>query len=189
MKMRFWIVPLLLIAVLSLSSCGANRKAKTANRSRKPAPTRTERPPSSTRANALQAKYASELSVSPQQIKNMKLYKFGDDWKGTRYQYGGMSRSGVDCSGFSNILYKEVYNHQLPRTTREIYKNSKVVHKSSLREGDLVFFDISGKKSSHMGVYLQNNYFVHASSSKGVVISHLDNTYYKKYFDRGGRVR
>ncbi len=61
--------------------------------------------------------------------------------------------------------------------------------KSKLKEGDLVFFNISRKKNSHVGIYLKNNRFVHASSSKGVVISSLDNPYYKKAYNKGGKLK
>ena len=122
-------------------------------------------------------------------MRNTKLYSFVNSWEGTPYKFGGMSKSGTDCSGFSNVLYKEVYGKKLPRTTKDIYGSCRKLGKGDLKEGDLVFFDIQGKKKSHMGVYLQNNRFVHASSSKGVVISDLNNPYYKKYFAGGGRPR
>lgn len=136
----------------------------------------------------IQIKYAGILGVSPNQITNESLYKFIDHWYGTPYKYGGLSTSGVDCSGFVNSLYNQVYYKPIPRTTKEIADKSKSVSKNSMEEGDIVIFDIEGKKHSHVGVYLQNGHFVHASSSKGVIISNLNNPYFVKAFNRAGKL-
>ena len=133
-------------------------------------------------------KYADILKISKSEIKDIKLYSFIDSWYGIKYRYGGMSKSGVDCSGFTNILYSEVYGKQIPRTTKDIVKTINKVRKSKLEEGDLVFFNISKKRNSHVGIYLKNNKFVHASTSKGVIISSLDNPYYKKSYNKGGKL-
>jgi len=176
---------------ISLFSCGSSKKTKSSRSKSKSKNTATRPSPKSTKTStsSIQQKYATKLQVKPSQVRNAQLYSFVNSWEGTPYRYGGMSKSGADCSGFSNVLYKEVYRKQLPRTTKDIYSSCRKVGKGELREGDLVFFDIQGKKKSHMGVYLQNNRFVHASSSKGVVISDLNNPYYKKYFSGGGRPR
>ena len=137
-------------------------------------------------SSAIIQKYAQKLNVPASQLTNTELYHFIDDWYGTKYKYGGMSKVGVDCSGFCNILYSQIYKKQLPRSTKEISKEINKVPKDKLQEGHLLFFNISGKSNSHVGVYLHNNYFVHASTSKGVIISHLENAYYKKAFSKGG---
>ena len=116
------------------------------------------------------------------------LFSFVKDWEGVPYRYGGTTRTGVDCSGFVGVLYKEVYNKQIPRTTKELSSTAKTLPKSNLQEGDLVFFDIDGKKNSHVGVYLKDGDFVHASTSKGVIVSSLENPYYQRSFARGGRL-
>ena len=149
--------------------------------------TKTSRETKGSHASDVRAKYAAKLSVKPSELKNARLYAFVDSWSGTPYRYGGGSKSGVDCSGFVGILYKEVYSRSLPRTTRDLSSKGAKVPKAGLREGDLVFFNIKGK-NSHVGVYLANGYFVHASTSRGVIISHLENSYYKKVFSKGGRV-
>jgi hypothetical protein len=138
--------------------------------------------------NYLIDKYANILKTPKSEIKNLKLYSFVDVWYNTKYKYGGMSKSGVDCSGFANILYKTVYVKQLPRSTKEIEKVISKVRKGNLEEGDLVFFNIPKKKNAHVGIYLKNNMFVHASTSKGVIISSLDNPYYKKAYNKGGKL-
>ncbi len=136
----------------------------------------------------IQNKYAELLGVPKSEIKNVRLYSFVENWTGTPYKYGGMTKHGVDCSGFCNVLYIEVYHKKLPRTTRDLAKQLNKVKKSKLQEGNLVFFNIKGKKNSHVGVYLKNNRFVHASTSKGVIISSLENPYYKKAFNKGGKL-
>ena len=138
--------------------------------------------------SAVIEKYAQKLQVPKSQITNYHLYQFIDEWIGTKYKYGGMSKAGVDCSGFVNILYNNVYKKELPRMTSDIAKIIKKVSKHKLSEGDIVLFNISGKKNSHAGVYLTNNYFVHASTSKGVMISSLDNPYYVKAYSKGGGI-
>ena len=144
--------------------------------------------PSNKKEAALRSKYANIIGVTKAEIKNAKLYTFIDDWYGIKYKYGGMSKSGVDCSGFCNVLYNNVYKRKIKRTTTDLAKISSKVSKKKLKEGDLVFFTIAKKKNSHVGVYLMNNKFVHASSSKGVIISSLDNPYYKKAYNKGGRL-
>lgn len=139
--------------------------------------------------NYIVNKYAEILQSQKTEIKNIKLYSFIDEWYGTKYKYGGLLKSGIDCSGFCNVLYNEVYNTQIQRTTSELFKKINKTNKKNLREGDFVFFDISSKKNSHVGIYLKNNRFVHASSSRGVVISSLENPYYKKAYTKGGRLR
>jgi len=133
-------------------------------------------------------KYATLLEVSESELENVRLYEFVDEWMGTPYSYAGSSHQGIDCSGFVGTLYRTVYQKDLPRTASDMEKASTDLGKTNLREGDLVFFDINGKKGSHVGVYLHNNRFVHASSSRGVIISDLNTAYYKQTFSHGGRL-
>ena len=136
----------------------------------------------------VQTKYAEILNVSPKEIQNIALYHFIDKWLGVKYKYGGTTQEGVDCSGFANTLYKEVYKTVLPRTSQDIAKQLKSTSKNSLSEGDILVFDIDGKKSSHIGIYLTNNKFVHSSTSKGVIISSLELPYYQKSFSKAGQL-
>ena len=138
-------------------------------------------------SSRLQEKYAKILEVPAESIQNIKLYRFIDDWYGVPYKYGGQSKAGVDCSGFINTLFIDVYDKKVPRTTSQIAKESKSISKTKMQEGDIVIFDIQGKKHSHAGVYLKNGKFVHASSSKGVIISNLNSSYYQKAFGKAGR--
>lgn len=117
------------------------------------------------------------------------LKKEINSWLGTPYKYGGVNKSGVDCSGLVNAIFLEVYEIKLPRTSRSIYTACKPVKIKDLREGDLVFFDYNGKGISHVGIYLSDSKYVHASASKGVVISDLNNEFTKKKIVGAGRVR
>ncbi|WP_087844962.1 NlpC/P60 family protein [Photobacterium malacitanum] len=102
-------------------------------------------------------------------------------WKGTPYRYGGSSKKGIDCSAFVQVGYSSVYQKMLPRTTLELVKKGKQVKRHTAKEGDLVFFR-TGRNSRHVGIYLGNSEFLHASQSKGVIISRLDNPYWKRHF-------
>jgi murein DD-endopeptidase / murein LD-carboxypeptidase len=135
----------------------------------------------------IQEKYAGLLGIDQEKIKNIKLYSFIDEWYGVPYLYAGKSKSGVDCSGFTNILYREVYGIAMAGSAASLYEGCKSIKRDDLEEGDLVFFKINSERISHVGVYLQNNKFVHASSKKGIIISDLEEAYYKKYYFKGGR--
>jgi hypothetical protein len=136
--------------------------------------------------SALQYKYAMMLKVDVESLKNVSLLGFIEDWFGTKYRYGGTTKKGIDCSALTGALLLAVYGFNLPRTARQQYDATEHISKDELKEGDLVFFNTHGGVS-HVGVYLENNYFVEASTH-GVKISSLDDRYYSKRFICGGRV-
>ncbi len=138
--------------------------------------------------STLQYKYAMMLNVNVESLKNLALLGYIDDWFGTRYRYGGTSKKGIDCSALTGGLLSAVYGLAMPRTAREQYKASEHINKEDLKEGDLVFFNTKGYVS-HVGLYLENGFFLHASASEGVTISNLDEEYYQKRFICGGRVQ
>jgi murein DD-endopeptidase / murein LD-carboxypeptidase len=122
-------------------------------------------------------------------VYNKNLYDTVESWLGTPYRFAGSTKSGTDCSGFVNTVYHGVYKTNLgARNSGDIYKKITKIDKDELTEGDLVFFRIRKKRISHVGVYLGNNKFVHASTSSGVIISDLTEPYYKKYYAGGGRL-
>jgi cell wall-associated NlpC family hydrolase len=120
-------------------------------------------------------------------VKNMNLVSLIDEWMGTRYRLGGTSKSGIDCSAFMQVLFAGIYGIALPRTAREQYNISQRISRTDLKEGDLIFFNTTGGVS-HVGMYLQNNKFVHASSS-GVTISDIFDEYWVRRFVGVGRVQ
>lgn len=136
--------------------------------------------------SGLQYKYAMMLDVDVESLKNVSLLGFIDHWFGTRYRLGGTTKRGIDCSALTGALLLAVYGFNLPRTARQQYDATEHIEKGELKEGDLVFFNTHGGVS-HVGVYLENDYFLHASTH-GVKISSLDDRYYSKRFICGGRV-
>lgn len=117
------------------------------------------------------------------------LYYQVYEWVGTRYKYSGETKKGIDCSGFVSKMYDRVYCIQLNGGSKDIYTQVKDnnISKSELKEGDILFFKIRKGQISHVGIYLGNNKFAHASVQSGVIISDLDEAYYKKYFYKAGR--
>ena len=133
--------------------------------------------------------YAELLKTTTSYIKkSFKLYSFIDMWLGTPYRYGGNSMNGTDCSGLAQTFYKEIYKIDITRDAGSQFKECDVISNEDLMEGDLVFFKIGSKFISHVGIYLGNNKFFHASS-KGVMISDLTEKYYAKYFFKSGRLK
>lgn len=131
-------------------------------------------------------------NVNKDDDKNMYLYAQTSLWLGVPYRYGGLSRKGVDCSGFTYLMYQQVYNKKIPRSTSDLAKmKMRDVSKNNLIAGDLVFFATTGdkKKISHVGIYLKDGYFIHASTTRGVVVDHLNQDYYRKNWRKGGRIR
>lgn len=134
-------------------------------------------------------KYATILGVDDNKLHNIDLLEEIDDWYGTPYRYGGSSKNGIDCSAFSRTLANDVFNVSLPRTAEQQYSYCDHIKKSQLKQGDLVFFHTTGgSRITHVGVYLQNGKFVHASTSSGVMISDLDDYYWRRAYRAAGRV-
>jgi len=133
-------------------------------------------------------KYSAILGVNKSDIQNGRLYEFVDDWMGTPYRFGGQDKDGIDCSGLAQLLEAQVFNVTIPRSTGQQINVIKRKYEEELVEGDLLFFDYDGKKFSHVGVYLQNGYYVHASSTRGVTITQLHDPYTYKYFSRCGSI-
>ena len=137
------------------------------------------------------ARSSIKLGLDITQEDNHNLYNYAANWIGVPYRTGGSTKSGTDCSGFTSQLYKAVYKIELPRNSKAQLDICKKVSKNQLREGDLVFFstDSSKKTINHVGIYLKDNKFVHASSSQGVVINSLNEPYYLTNWISGGRIR
>ena len=132
-------------------------------------------------------RYAILLDIEVEKLNNRKLVEYVNQWWGVPYRIGGSSMEGIDCSGFVKGIALDAFGVNLPRTSREQADVCKEIDKNDLKEGDLVFFS-QGRSISHVGLYISNNKFVHASTSMGVVISDLDEPYWKKRFVKAGRM-
>jgi hypothetical protein len=132
--------------------------------------------------------YSHKLGYELNGSEEMKFIKSVDEWLGVPYKYGGCTKDGTDCSCFVSCFYQNVYGISLPRRSEDMKLQSKTIEKEALKQGDLVFFKITGEKISHVGIYISKGFFVHATTSKGVMINSLDENYYKKYFLTAGRI-
>lgn len=137
-------------------------------------------------SSTLRLKYSQLLNTDVQQIQNIPLYQTIDDWYGTHYKLGGTGKNGIDCSAFVQTVFASAFGITLPRTAKDQYKSTHRISRTELHEGDLLFFNTTGGVS-HVGIYLQNNKFVHASVS-GVTISDMFEPYYVRHFIAAGRV-
>lgn len=121
-----------------------------------------------------------------------RLRDVTDAWRGTPYKLGGTSRSGIDCSAFSRVLYQDVYSVALPRTAEEQERLGRRVDRKDLQPGDLVFFRTQGMgplfRSRHVGVYLGGGQFAQASGRRGVTVSSLDNRYWSRKYHSARRL-
>ena len=132
------------------------------------------------------------LDVKLGRHDNKKLYKELKSWLGTPYAYAMQEKGvGTDCSGMVMMVYQEVYGIQLNRNSAKMLEiNCRIIDLDELKEGDLVFFCTSSEEGrvSHVGIYLKENKFVHASSSRGVVVDDLRQNYYANHFHSAARV-
>lgn len=137
----------------------------------------------------LASQYFSQvMGVALDATSNVKLYKFIYEWIGTPYKYAGNTQKGIDCSAFTKAIYQKVFNTTIARNSRQIFSMVNPLAKTDLKEGDLVFFKIKSKNINHIGLYLGENKFAHASQTRGVVIDNLNDPYYSRYFYKGGQI-
>src|SRR5690606_4471872 len=173
MRKLTWLIPLLTIWL----STGLQAQTST------PPSTDPEDPD-----NLAKEYFSQIMGVAVSAKSNTKLYQFIYDWIGTPYRLGGNSKKGIDCSKFAYELYNQVFNTPLGHNSRNIYTQVSPVKKSDLKAGDLVFFKIRSRSITHVGVYIGDGKFAHASSSRGVMISALDEAYWRRYYYDGGRM-
>jgi lipoprotein Spr len=164
-----------IIVMCSLASVNAQNKAKETSKLEDP--------------DNLASQYFSQvMGVAVDATSNVKLYKFIYEWIGTPYRFGGNTKKGIDCSAFTKAIYDKVFNTTILRNSRDIFSMVNPLPKDELKEGDLVFFKIKSRSITHIGIYLGDSRFAHASSTRGVVISNLNEPYYSRYFYKGGRI-
>lgn len=132
------------------------------------------------------AVYVPDVSLLGEQIA-----EYGKKFIGTPYVWGGTNlRQGVDCSGFTQCIYKE-FDININRTSTMQAHNGKTISKNELRSGDLVFFDTNGINKgniSHVGIYVGNGQFIHSNSSRGISIANLSNSYYQRNYVKSIRI-
>jgi cell wall-associated NlpC family hydrolase len=139
-------------------------------------------------ASQVQLKYSVLLNTELESLPAKNLLESVDEWYGVRYRRGGNTKGGVDCSGFTVAVYSAVYGIALPRVSTEQWRKSRKISTTELQQGDLVFFKTRGSYISHVGIYLSNNYFIHASVSQGVMVNNLFEPYYLQRFAGAGRI-
>lgn len=169
-KIQFYI--LYLLCLLLVCSCNSQKKL-------------TEKQQTASRLS-------SKLGFQVLPKDPLKLYQEASVWLGVPYRYGGNTAKGVDCSGLVCNIYQNVYQISLERTVIGMYKkNCRKISRNKLKPGDLVFFHTTKKRKtiSHVGIYLKKNTFIHATTASGVRLSQLNETYYKKRWIKGGRVK
>ncbi len=130
---------------------------------------------------------SSTKVAKQEETVEQKLTKQYNQYKGTKYKYGGIDRRGFDCSGFTQKVYENAFQIKLPRTTEGIEKVGKKVSKNKLKPGDLVFFKPS-RKYKHVGIYMGDDFFIHSSTSKGVIKSDINNVYWDKKYKYAKRI-
>jgi probable lipoprotein NlpC len=120
------------------------------------------------------------------QVRSQLLEQLSE-WEGVPYRYGGLSKQGVDCSGFIYLTFAEEFGIRIPRTTQSQVLKGKVIEQGDLLPGDLIFFN-TGYNQRHIGIYVGKKQFIHTSSSRGVMLSRLDNPYWQSAYWHSRRV-
>jgi cell wall-associated NlpC family hydrolase len=179
-----------LLLILLLLSCKHRQKQPAlAKQNEKRSHSKTNTVVKKEPSHGAENNFRSVLKISSKDLRENKLYAFVDEWYGVPYKYGGCDKKGVDCSCFTNLLYQQVYRRALSRSAADIFASCGKLSLEDAKQGDLLFFKIGGNTISHVGIYIGSNYFVHSSTSKGVILNSLEEAYYKKYFFCAGKIK
>ena len=136
------------------------------------------------------SRYAQFMEVNDTCQLLPQLYEAIDGWIGTPYRYGRNSKTnGTDCSGFVGKVFKDIFDADLPRSAAAMVNAINSKQRPDLQEGDLIIFNYYGRRNSHVGIYLQNGWFVHASTVYGVTLANLNTAFYIQKFSKGGSVK
>ncbi len=178
---KSWL-PVVLLLIMLLNSCGSAKKQLKE--------VEYDKEVVADRKGHIWGGKLEQYSIKKTEADNDSLYVMAEEWIGAPYLYGGNTLKGVDCSGFVVQVYLRVFDKKLERSSARIFqKNCNEIKKDDLQEGDLVFFSNSrNRKINHVGIYLKDGMFVHASS-KGVVVDVLTLPYYEKNYITSGRVK
>lgn len=131
---------------------------------------------------------AAKAADAMANLKSKQLYQFITEWAGVKYQLGGLDKKGIDCSGFTYLLEKEIYGKQLPRRSKDQANVIKSKEISQLKEGDLLFFSFGGGEVDHVGIYLNGSSFVHASPSRGIIVEDLSLPAFQRALVKAGPI-
>lgn len=119
---------------------------------------------------------------------SVQLYRYYDDWRHVPYRYGGLSKKGIDCSGLVYHAYRTLFDIELPRNVAAQVRSGRRISRKRLKPGDLVFFK-TGFRQRHVGIFIENDRFIHVSEKKGVSLSSLNDTYWGKHYWMAVRVQ
>jgi lipoprotein Spr len=131
---------------------------------------------------------AEQYGLHPGEINKPELLLLFEQWRATPYRYGGTSERGIDCSGFVHVILRSIYSVERRGGSAQLFSQVERVKREELQEGDLVFFRIHRGRISHVGLYLSNDKFMHATTRGGVMISDLNEPYYRRYYAGAGRL-
>jgi probable lipoprotein NlpC len=141
------------------------------------------------RKNTVSTTNAAKAAEAMANLKSKDLYHFITDWVGVKYKLGGLDKEGIDCSGFALLLQKDIYRQTLPRRSKDQAEVIKEKSLSDLKEGDLIFFSFGKQEVDHVGVYLNHSFFVHASTTRGVVVDNLSLPAYQNAIVKTGSLK
>ncbi|MCB2205637.1 C40 family peptidase [bacterium] len=165
--MRNVSIPVILLTALLMSACGSSA-------------------PTVKSGGGAGVKGAPQLPADISSGRRAVVYE-SYRWLGVPYRYAGNTKRGVDCSGLVNAVFGK-FGVKLPRRARDLYHKGRKRDRGDLAPADLVFFaNTAGKGITHVGIYLGSDRFIHASSSSGVIISSLEDSYYRRHY-AGGRM-
>ena len=178
--------------MLLLAGCASRAPVAPESMTEAPAATRAKQKASSGNSapdlqsqQEMDALVAEVMSEAPP--LRVSLEAQHEDWKGVPYRYGGLSPRGVDCSGFVYLTFLSRLGMEVPRTTTELLQSGEKVKRDEIQVGDLVFFR-TGPGNRHVGIYMGNGDFLHASSSQGVMTSSLSNPYWRQRYWQARRL-
>lgn len=177
---------LILLFLLSLASCKSLQRT---TGPKGPSSPTVEHELLKRKAGEREEKESASSSIATER-EEKDLMDFIDDWYGTPHRMGGTTKEGVDCSGFVIVAYREVFEKDFRgRRAEDIFAEMEVIKWENLEIGDLVFFKVRGRRIDHVGIYVGDGNFAHTSSSRGVMISALNNPYWSKRYFKAGRYK
>jgi len=132
--------------------------------------------------------FKTEKNDAIEPLEHSRMMREISKYMGVPYKLGGQDVKGMDCSGYTMTVFKNSINKPLPRTSAEQFRLGRPVSRDGLQFGDLVFFNTTGESASHVGIYIGDDLFAHASVSLGVTISSLQSTYFDKRYEGAKRI-